>query len=208
MLKEYRGVRPLKRTILREEFLILTGSPLRALVLNQFLYWTGRFFEFDRIILEEKIAATQSGNQSPHDFLCFQNKAWFFKRMVDLKDEIMLDVSDDDLWSSVVYLIQNDWVESQKIDENDQKDTFRFCCHIQKIQQDLGQLGYVLPHFSLLGSPADPTHLSAKPADERDGKPSLHRNPSYLPDESDLNLPNSSGFFLKEDGTEIGYNFN
>lgn len=77
MLRKYKRTRPLKRAVLREEFVVLTGSPLRALVLNQFLYWTGRFFEWDHIIVEEKIGAAQMGRTSPHDFYVPKMKPGF-----------------------------------------------------------------------------------------------------------------------------------
>lgn len=104
----------------------------------------------------------------------------------------MLDVSEADLWSSVTYLIEKGWVESQQMDGNNQNDTRRFRCPIQKIQQDLAELGYVLPHFALLGPRMDPTCLSVDPADKGDGKPSSHHSLTYLMNRF---KPDSSGFF-------------
>ncbi|MGC8483798.1 MAG: hypothetical protein ACP5OE_09170, partial [Thermodesulfobium sp.] len=46
--------RALKVSIVREEFVELTGDPLVAIVLNQLFYWTQRVKDFDLLLEEER----------------------------------------------------------------------------------------------------------------------------------------------------------
>ena len=46
--------RHMKRVVLKEELVILTGDALTALVLNQFIYWSERIKDVDKYIREEK----------------------------------------------------------------------------------------------------------------------------------------------------------
>ena len=46
-------MKKLKRAVIKEELLILTGHFLEALILNQFLYWSERVRDLDVFILEE-----------------------------------------------------------------------------------------------------------------------------------------------------------
>ncbi len=49
--------RPLRRVVIKEELVALTGDFMQALMLNQFLYWTRRIRDYDQL-LEEEAART------------------------------------------------------------------------------------------------------------------------------------------------------
>jgi hypothetical protein len=137
------------------------------------------------VMLEEKIGAAASGQSSPHT-VWGQHDTWFFKRMIDLKDEVMLDVSEDEIWRAVVYLCEKGWIDSRPSGHRDQQDTVRFRCSIQKIQQDLGALGYVLPHFALENPMPDSPCLSVRPSDKGAGRVPAQAHLLTSPDESDM----------------------
>lgn len=44
----------LKRVVIKEELVALTGDAISALVLNQFIYWSERRHDFDKFIKEER----------------------------------------------------------------------------------------------------------------------------------------------------------
>lgn len=54
-------MRKLKRITIKEEFVALTGDTVKAILLNQFVYWSERVADFDAFIAEEKSRAEQSG---------------------------------------------------------------------------------------------------------------------------------------------------
>ena len=47
-------MKPLKRVVIKEELVALTGDFRPALILNQFIYWIERMYDTDKYILEEK----------------------------------------------------------------------------------------------------------------------------------------------------------
>jgi hypothetical protein len=50
-------MRKLKRVVIKEELVALTGDIIEAIILNQFLYWSERVEDFDKFIMEEKETA-------------------------------------------------------------------------------------------------------------------------------------------------------
>jgi len=51
----------LKRVVIKEELVALTGDYIKAILLNQFLYWSERVEDFDLFILEEQQRARDIG---------------------------------------------------------------------------------------------------------------------------------------------------
>ncbi len=45
---------PLKRVVIKEELVALTGDATKAIILNQLLYWSQRTRDFDKFLDEEK----------------------------------------------------------------------------------------------------------------------------------------------------------
>ena len=57
--------RPLRRAVIKEELVVLTGDFMEALVLNQFLYWTQRSHDYELLLQEERIQS-----QTEASFAC------------------------------------------------------------------------------------------------------------------------------------------
>ena len=64
-------MKPLKRVVIKEELVELTGDFRPALILNQFIYWSERMYDADKYIMEEKERALKSLN----DYSDSQKKA-------------------------------------------------------------------------------------------------------------------------------------
>ncbi len=75
----------LKRAVIREEFVILTGDWVSAIVLSQFLFWLERRLDFDQFIVEEK-------KRNPNTII-EPTKGWIFKSCQQLEEELMGIVS-------------------------------------------------------------------------------------------------------------------
>ena len=58
----------LKRVVIKEELVVLTGDIFKAVILNQFLYWSERVKDFDKFISEEKVRAERHGENVVIDF--------------------------------------------------------------------------------------------------------------------------------------------
>mgnify|MGYP003442066985 CR=1 FL=1 len=59
-------------SVIRKEFVTLTGDPFSAVILNQLLYWTLRVKDFD-LYLEEEADSTSSEPQKSHHY------GWIYK---------------------------------------------------------------------------------------------------------------------------------
>lgn len=47
-------VKKLKRAVIKEEFVTITKDFILAVILNQFIYWSDRVNDFDKMIEEER----------------------------------------------------------------------------------------------------------------------------------------------------------
>jgi len=77
----------LKRVVIKEELYALTGHWLKALILNQFLYWSERTKDADKYIREE--AERLQLKDTPIEY----THGWIYKKAEDLNDELMVDMS-------------------------------------------------------------------------------------------------------------------
>ncbi len=146
-------LRPLKVAVIREEYVALTGGPLKALVLNQFIYWTQRVQDFDQFILEEQ-------QRNPECNIALRH-GWIYKKAQDLIEETMCQLSEVSMRRIIKYLVEQGWVDEQSGSDKWNK-TLQYRVNLVKIQSDLHQLGYPLSGFALLPSSALVSHKSSK----------------------------------------------
>lgn len=133
----------LKRVPLKEELVALTGDFVKALILQQFLYWSERVTDFDDFILEEK-------ERSPGLEIELRN-GWIYKSTEQLHDELMLG---DNLSSRTVKRRLDEIVEfGYLISRNNPNHKWDRCLQyrpdIHKIQIGLQKLGYSLEGYPL-----------------------------------------------------------
>jgi hypothetical protein len=55
-------IKKLKRAVIREEFIAITGNFIDAVILNQFIYWSERVKDFDEYIKQENDRAKKCGD--------------------------------------------------------------------------------------------------------------------------------------------------
>src|SRR5437764_2707614 len=88
----------LKRAIIKEELLTLTGDFKKAVILNQMIYWSERVADFDRFIEEEKKRAsyamgTDERQQAELTERLPLSQGWIYKSAEELSEETMLGLS-------------------------------------------------------------------------------------------------------------------
>ena len=80
--------------VIRKEFVLLTGDPFSAVVLNQLLYWTLRIKDFDLYLEEEEVFGL---NPQDHPVPPESNESsqygWIYKTATDLSEETLLGIS-------------------------------------------------------------------------------------------------------------------
>jgi hypothetical protein len=81
----------LKRVVIKQEIVEITGKFQSALILNQLIYWTERTRDFDKF-LEEENKRNLFGGLEPINVPLFHG--WIYKSASELSEELMLGVSD------------------------------------------------------------------------------------------------------------------
>ena len=75
-------MKKLKRVVIKEELVELTGDYRPAIILNQMLYWTERMFDTDNYIREEKTRALNIDTE----INIMESKGWIYKTAEDLNE--------------------------------------------------------------------------------------------------------------------------
>jgi DNA-binding MarR family transcriptional regulator len=96
---------------IRKEYVLLTGNHISALLLNQFLYWTDKGIPNDlEYFLKEEIQyfgnACEDARTTEH--------GWIYKSVRDLKEELMLDISQDTISKKIDILIDKGFLYREK----------------------------------------------------------------------------------------------
>ncbi|MCC3145764.1 hypothetical protein LJ207_10555 [Halanaerobium sp. Z-7514] len=142
-----KNQQPLKRAVIKEELVELTGDFLSAVIINQFIYWSERVRDYDQMLKEEKERLQILGeNNDKYDF----KNGWIFKTASELNEEIMTGKSDATIRRRIDKLVENEWIKRRRNPKNKQDRTYQYRVDIIKIQKDLLELGYSLDKYPLL----------------------------------------------------------
>lgn len=139
-------MKPLKRVVLKEELVELTKDYKKAILLNQFIYWSERVSDFDKFITEEKERCARNDIDNNQEFL----NGWMYKSAEDLSEETMLGLSKSNMGAHIKSLIDNGWLSERNNPIFKWDRTKQYRVNIIKIQQDLFKLGYALEGYPLI----------------------------------------------------------
>lgn len=135
---------PLKRIVIKEELWKLTGDHYKAIILNQFVYWSERVQDFDRFIHEERERMLQEGqnlNMSP-------TNGWIYKSAEELIEETMLDISPATLGRHIQYLVEKEYLLWRHNPDHKWDRTKQYRVNFVKLMMDLLDLGYTLDGYA------------------------------------------------------------
>lgn len=135
----------LKRVVIKEELVALTGDFIKAVILNQFIYWSERVGDFDKFIQEEKVRAEQHGEElgiSP-------TNGWIYKKAEELAEETMLGVSPATMGRHIKVLVEKGWLEQRQNPKYKWDQTKQYRVNLFKIQLDLLEIGYFLEGYKV-----------------------------------------------------------
>lgn len=143
-MSNQQGMRKLKRAVIKEELVALTGDAVKALILNQLLYWTERAWDFDQFIEEEKARAERNGRR----VIMPPTRGWVTKTADQLSDELMLGLSKSNVRRHILCLVEQGWVEERENPNDKWSRTKQYRVNLIKIRDDLARLGYPLEGFA------------------------------------------------------------
>ncbi len=134
--------RKLKRVVIKEELVELTGHWRMALILNQFLYWSERHHDFDRFIAEEQARNPESTTPLTH--------GWIYKSARELLNELMIDMSEVTLRRDIKLLVEQGYLAERYNPDKRWDRELQYRPDVRLIQRDLQALGYALDNYPLL----------------------------------------------------------
>ena len=139
-------MKPLKRVVIKEELVALTGDFRPALILNQFIYWIERMYDTDKYILEEKERALKEDME----INIIESKGWIYKTAEELNDELMIGMSIPTIRKYIKQLVEAGYLHQRKNPKYNWDKTLQYRVNLYKVQLDLAKLGYALEGYKLL----------------------------------------------------------
>lgn len=130
----------LKRVVIKEELVALTGNYVDAILLNQLLYWSERVKDFDLFMQQE--AETES--REPENQLF----GWIYKSFKELSDETMLGLVPNSIKTHLNNLCEKGFIFVRENRNNwDRRKEYKI--NLKYIQKELILLGYSLDGYSM-----------------------------------------------------------
>ncbi len=130
-------------SIIRKEFVMLTGNHFSATILNQLLYWTLRVKDFDLFLEEERTLPILEKNEENSDDP--KSHGWIYKTAHELIDETMLGISHPTMRKYLKQLIDEGWIWERVHPHSKWNKTTQYRVNIKKILKDLIAIGHHLP---------------------------------------------------------------
>lgn len=137
--------RPLRRVVIKEELVALTGDFMEALVLNQFLYWTSRVRDYDQL-LQEEAARTSPANDIT---LPAPRHGWIYKKAEELSEELMVGRSATTIRRTISHLVEKGWLNERDNPHLAWDRTKQYRVNLATLRHDLAALGYPLDEYKL-----------------------------------------------------------
>ncbi|UCZ53717.1 DnaD domain protein [Bacillus shivajii] len=132
----------LKRAVIKEELIHITGNFKLAVVLNQMIYWSERVRDFDNFIVEEKARNEISGD-------VHLRNGWIYKKAEELVEETMVNVSPKAMRDYLKKLVQMGFLDERDNPNYKWDRTKQYRVNLIKIQNALLSKGYSLEGYKI-----------------------------------------------------------
>lgn len=138
--------RQLRRVVIKEELIHLTGNVFKAVILNQFIYWSQRMGDVDRYIEEESRRMESDGEA----LKVKPTNGWIYKSADDLLVETMLGISRQSINRCLNALIEQGYLLWRHNPEHRWDRTKQYRVDFVRVRRNLADLGYTLDGYPLL----------------------------------------------------------
>lgn len=140
----------LKRVVVKEEYVAITGDMIEAIILNQFVYWSERSKDFDKFINEEKERFEKFGNNATEDMpnmdLSF---GWIYKKAIELKEEIMSTDSEKTINRKLTSLVEKGFLDRRNNPKIKYDRTYQYRVNFENIMKAMVDNGYMLQDYKV-----------------------------------------------------------
>ena len=136
-------MRKIKKVVIREDLVGLTGSMEEAVILAQLIYWINRMKDARRYKLEER---ERLENDSADSF----KHGWIYKKAEELAEEVMLGVSPNTIRKYLGKLVEKNYVKRRNNPRYKWDKTLQYRVNLVKVILDLSNLGYPIDDYKQL----------------------------------------------------------
>ena len=135
-------IKKLKRAVIKEELIAITGNFIDAVILNQFIYWSERVKDFDEYIKQENDRAKKCG-QNPQDL----TGGWIYKTAEDMSSETMLGLSASNIRLHIKALEKAGFISERTNPKYKWDRTKQYRVNLNEIVIALTEKGYTLDGY-------------------------------------------------------------
>ena len=136
-------VKKLKRAVIKEELVAITGDFINSIILNQFIYWSDRVNDFDKMVEEERKISSKEGIELNQPL----KRGWIYKKAEELSNETMIGLSDSNMRRRIKDLVSKGYLFERKNPKYKWDQTKQYRVNFTKISKDLKERGYVLSGY-------------------------------------------------------------
>lgn len=134
----------LKRAVIKEEFVAITGDFIKAVILNQFIYWSERMNDVDEYIKQENQRAEKHGIETQD-----LTYGWIYKTADELSAETMLNLKHNTMRTHIKELEKMGYICSRRNPKYKWDQTLQYRVDIVKVSEALNELGYSLDGYKV-----------------------------------------------------------
>lgn len=134
----------IKKAIIREDLLSITKDYRKAILLNQFIYWSERVSDADKFIEKENEIAKNNGEVERELFY-----GWIYKTAEELADEVMLGLSASQIRRYINDLVELGYISKRNNPKYKWDRTLQYRVNLVNIAKDLKKNGFPLSDYKI-----------------------------------------------------------
>lgn len=134
----------IKKAVLREDLLSIVGNYKEAIILNQFIYWSDKVVDADKLIEKENEIARKHGDAEREPLY-----GWMYKTAEELADEVMLGLSAVQMRRYIKALVDYGFIYERKNPKYKWDRTLQYRINLVAIARALKKNGYPLSDYKI-----------------------------------------------------------
>lgn len=138
------GDTKIKKAVIREDLLSITKDYRKAILLNQFIYWSERVSDADKFIEKENEIAKNNGEAERELFY-----GWIYKTAEELADEVMLGLSASQIRRYINDLVELGYLSKRNNPKYKWDRTLQYRVNLVNIAKDLKKNGFPLSDYKI-----------------------------------------------------------
>lgn len=138
------SITKIKKAVIREDLLSITGDYRKAIILNQFIYWSERVDDADKFIKKENEIAQSNGEETRELFY-----GWIYKSADEMAEEIMLGLSSSQVRRHISGLVDMGYLSKRNNPKYKWDRTLQYRVNLVNIAKALKANGYSLNDYKI-----------------------------------------------------------